>query len=1097
MKHFTFKKATGRIRFQRCVMLLCALGIVITVPIHAQKKPKDVRKYSVSSYVPSGYAQVGNTMLYYQQTTSSIDIQGCFNGLYYGSTFSNYGYRLAMQVNNESVTSVDCLNGTTVNNVTCNTSIEQQGELAKICYTVTNANNEDVLVSLGTHADVMIGNNDRAPISKRIDTMGNTYGVTMKDGDGAQLCVLFGSGLAGVTSINDFWFGHYSLNRDLSQMVGNYASGSDYMQENGSYDSGMGWCWKNRTIPANTTVVFSYLIGVGEVNLEPNSTFEATPDDAEGWNDLSRSHKLTLEGTYESPAGLDGVIEYAVEDSEEWQPLTKMIPSGSTFNDTIVVRFDPTRQKHVIRFRTKDNVGNTALLPSIEYVDVSFCQYSGVVDKTYTGDSIYQDVVCTDVADLAFTTGRYANNLNAGTASFCVEGVFPYTIGRKRMTFKIDPAPLTGDISLAIDSSLVYNGQQHTPECLFTNAIYSSLKEGVDYKLIYTDNINPGTATVTVKGIGNYTSELTKTFFIDKAPLRADLYSVTLPNADVSYDGVPHRAMAVTNNGVGEVTFTYTLHNDSSALAEAPKDEGHYDVYAEIADGTLYYGKPTEFVGTFSIYRMDEAEWQALGILFAELQQMGVTLPWNMTEGAKNVGSFKELKIREGHVVGISIAHKGLSGLFPASLAAFPKIEEIDLSGNKLKGDLSTAVAGIKMQNAAVFSHLKKLNISNNQYSGNVGLLANCISSLSSLNVSNNKFEDLYPAPPATLIDLDVSHQEMDRVVELNMSKLNLEDIGTKVPTILLYDKNSHSYSTTINLLCTKADLDTFNKYDTSEWAMQLQIANNQISIPYVSAQNAYYGETGDTLQVLNMTSNESTDGSRFKIKLLFSPGDANFVNGVDATDLQATILYAFGAYRNYPFNFTAANTYKDACINVQDVVCTVHILLNSNNESLAKAKHQYAHNALSQEPINAQARIFVRDGKIYLNSNIPVASLSLKAAGDVRWHFEAMGLQQSTHNSNVVAYSLNGTTIPNDEDVVIGEFTHIKMLSASLSDANAKAISVEFDDSMSTGINEASNSDMDNVEIYNVSGYRTKTLSNGVNIIRQDGKTRKIFKNK
>ena len=70
-------------------------------------------------------------------------------------------------------------------------------------------------------------------------------------------------------------------------------------------------------------MVFSYLIGVGEVNLEPNSTFEATPDDAEGWNDLSRSHKLTLEGTYESPAGLDGVIEYAVEDSEEWQPLTK------------------------------------------------------------------------------------------------------------------------------------------------------------------------------------------------------------------------------------------------------------------------------------------------------------------------------------------------------------------------------------------------------------------------------------------------------------------------------------------------------------------------------------------------------------------------------------------------------------------------------------------------------------------------------------------------------------------------------------------------------------------------------------------------------
>ena len=67
----------------------------------------------------------------------------------------------------------------------------------------------------------------------------------------------------------------------------------------------------------------------------------------------------------------------------------------------------------------------------------------------------------------------------------------------------------------------------------------------------------------------------------------------------------------------------------------------------------------------------------------------------------------------------------------------------------------------------------------------------------------------------------------------MDMSNLSLEDLNTKVPTILLYDQVNRVYRNSINLLCTKADLSTFNKYDTDEWAMQLQIEDNQISIPF------------------------------------------------------------------------------------------------------------------------------------------------------------------------------------------------------------------------------------------------------------------------
>ncbi|MEG1729541.1 MAG: hypothetical protein RR280_08390 [Bacteroidaceae bacterium] len=1083
--------------FRECAFLLfCILGIVTTVPIHAQQKPKRAQMRSVSYSVPSEYIQVGNTMLYYHQTSSSIDVQGCYNGLYYGSTYSNRGYTAAIQVNNNSATSVDCLNGTTINGVSCTASIEPQGELARVFYTLTNITDTVATISLGVYGDVMIGDNDQAPIIRRTDTTGNTYGLTMMNGNGVQLCVLFGAGLAGITSVGDYWFGNYGYNSEANEIVGNYSSGDDFMVEDGSYDSAMGWCWKNRTISAGSTVVFSYLIGVGEVNLEPKSSFEVTPDDLEGWNDLTRPHKLTLEGTYESPAGIEGMIEYAVEDSEEWHQLTEMMPSGSRFNETLVAMFDILRKKHVIRFRTRDNVGNTTLQPSIEYLDVSFHEYSGINNKTYTGDSIYQKVECADIANLQITAEKSSNNVNVGTASFYIEGIFPYTIGRKACTFQIEPAPLTGEIELSTDS-FIYNGQDHFPVWSFVNESYAALEDKKDYNVYYTDSKYPGTAKLCVVGKGNYTSELTKAFFIDKAPLSDDLVSITLPYKDISCDEKKHNAVASVNPGVGKVTFTYTLHGESDILEEAPTAEGHYDIYVEIANGDWYYGKTNEYVGSFSIYRFDELEWQSLALLFAELQQMGASLTWNIAEGVKNVGTFEELMIEEGHVVGISLANKGMKGTFPSSLMSFEKLEVINLSGNNLFGDVSAIIAAKKMQNETAFNSLRKLDISNNNYKGNIGLLGNCMSNLTSLNASYNKFEDLYPVLSTSVATLDISHQKMDRVVELNMSDLSLSDIGTKVPTILLYDQVNRIHNDSLNLLCTKSDLSSFNKYDSEVWAMQLKIADNQISIPYVSSQNAYHGESGDTLNVLNMTGDDETDGSSFRIALSFNQGDANFVNGVDATDLQTTILYAFGGYRTYPFNFTAADTFKDGNINVQDVVCTVNILLNPNDEQPINARSQQINKVgmKANTFTDTEAYMYMSDGKLFLHSQVPVASLSIKAEGDMKWNLDGAGLQQSTANGNVVAFSLNGSTIPSYEDVVLGECTQATVSSVSLSDIDAQPISVSFINNSTTNIRSSSETKADGIIIFDILGYKRNAIKNGINIIQSNGTIRKFYK--
>lgn len=1077
-------------------LLLFMFGIVISLPIQAQRNsPKKVQGRSIYyNQPPEGYSKLGTTDLYYSRkmgrvyvgnvAVGSIDLIGKFGDYFYSSTYGDYGYVVSMEVNQNNAQLVDCLTGSEIDGVTFVADVEQQGDMARVYYSVTNNNETDAIISLGVYDDVAVGDNISPNISRKLDSYGNPYGMTLMDNSGVQLCVLFGSGLAGVTGCDDFWFGSYNVNATAYSIAGHYSTGANYMVENAGYDCGIGWCWKNRTIKPGQTQIFSYLIAVGEVNLEPNSSFEVTPDDPEGWNDLSRPHKLTLEGTYESPAGLDGMIEYAVEDSEDWHQLTEMIPSGSTFCDSLVAMFDATREKHVIRLRTRDNVGNTTLLPSIEYLDVSFHEYSGIIDKTYTGDSIYQDVFCVDVESLQITTGKYSNNVDAGIATFYIEGVFPYTIGRKACSFHITPAQLTGDIELPFDN-FEYNGQEQLPSWSFTNDSYESLEENKDYNVSYIDNIYPGTGKVRVVGIGNYTSELEKTFFIDKAQLRDELYSITLPANDISYDENEHTASATVATGVGEVVFSYTLHGESETLPNAPVNEGCYDIYCEITEGELYYGKANECIGSFAIYRFDETEWQSLGVLYTELMQMNVPITWNIAGGAKAVGTFEGLRIEEGHVVGISLADKGMTGLFPTSLLLFSRLEDLDLSNNDLSGDVSMAIAAVKLQNPHTFNSLKTLDISNNSYYGNIGILANCLSNLSSLDASSNKFEDLFPVLPASITDLDISNQKMERVVELNMSELSLEDVGTKVPTILLYDQVNRTYRNSINLLCTKADLATFNKYDTEEWAMQLQIADNQIFIPYVSAQNTYYGESGDTLNILNMIDIDATDGSSFRIALSFNSGDANFDGSINVLDLQSMINYMFDEYTNKPYNFTASNLWKDEVINVQDAVSLVNILLDNNNSSIQLPSKGLS---VANVPQEKEPTVFVSNGNLIINAAELVSAFDIVVTTDtdfiINENILSSGFTCSTKKVgdqvHIVGYSLSGATLPVGENV-LGTLNNGYVTSSMLADPEANEISTAFS-SASTGINNVNSSEYITNEVYRINIGAKRTIVIGSN---------------
>lgn len=1081
-------------------------SVVIHVEAQTSKGGrKGVPRHSISSTMLSGYSQIGSTDLCCKITTNSIDIQGKFSNQYYGSTYSNGGYKVAMQVGSNSAQSMNPLDGSTANGVEFRAEVVPQSDLARVCYFVTNTNNEDVTVSLGIHADVMIGNNDRAPIIRKVDTIGNTYGLSLLDGNGAQLCVLFGTGLTGVTGVSDFWFGYYNQNNSAQAMVGNYSHGSNWMVENGNYDSGMGWCWKNRTIPAGTTVLFSWLIGVGDVNLEPNSTFEVTPADPEGWNDLSRLHVLALEGDYESPAGLAGKIEYAVEESEEWIALTETLESGSTFSGEVRAMFNPELSIHTIKFRTVDQVGNTTLLPPIVYPDVAYHALDGISEKTFTGDSLFQTDLTCDLDAEQYEIKNYQNNVNAGTASFNIEGVFPYTIGRKTYTFQIVPVPLSGNLTI-VDNTFVYNGQAKTPNWSFSNSDYATLENDIDYICEWSDNVLPGTATLTVSGKGNYTGSLTQTFTIEKAPLTDDMYVVTLPDEDVCYDGLSHAATVDVSEGVGVATVTY--RKDGVVQSTAPIEEGIYEVYLEFAEGSLYYGLANHKIGSFAIFKFSETEWASLQALYDLLATSNPTWAqkWqniiHADHGITNVSSLAGVEVAEGHVVGLDLTNEGLIGPFPSMLLTFSQVKVIDVTGNNFTGDIADIVSYMRnylQVNTTFTSELETLNVTGNSLSGNIGLLAQSnegsasvlshFPELITLWASGNQLNDVFPHLPATIVNLDLSKQITNKEIGVNLAEPNAGSIAAAFPRLLLYNHQEQSYNTTpyvrvANYPPTVATRDY--SADKPYWGIDISFTNGTPTVTCLNGNNTYRGQSGDKLYVSYPLSSSEVIGSYCYSVFEFLPGDANFTDGVSILDLQATINYIFGDYQVNPFNFTAADTYTDNKLNVQDVVCIANIIIESEEPQSARQIIPQ-----SNEDVY-DAYLFVRDGKLMVSASTPIASFDISFDGspDIDFNLEALGYdvitRQHSGKTRALAYTLSGQYITSGE-TVLAYFNGAEPVvsTITMSSPDAHSLNATFINDATYIVNMEKAKSVAKSEYYLINGTRISKPVQGINVVK------------
>ena len=207
-------------------------------------------------------------------------------------------------------------------------------------------------------------------------------------------------------------------------------------------------------------------------------------------------------------------------------------------------------------------------------------------------------------------TLSYKGNVSVGTATIAIAGKGDY-MGTKNVTFRIVPASIASATIGAI-ADQTHTGAAITPApAVKVGSV--TLKSGTDYTLGYKNNVNVGTATITVTGKGNYTGSKDVTFKIvskaDPTPTPAvgtqEMYRLYNPNSGEHFytakvaERNALRKIGWKYEGVGWVapvtsgTPVYRLYNDNAG-------DHHYTVKVAERDALVKAGWIYEGIGWYS-----------------------------------------------------------------------------------------------------------------------------------------------------------------------------------------------------------------------------------------------------------------------------------------------------------------------------------------------------------------------------------------------------------------------------------------------------------------------------------------------------------------
>ena len=172
-------------------------------------------------------------------------------------------------------------------------------------------------------------------------------------------------------------------------------------------------------------------------------------------------------------------------------------------------------------------------------------------------------------------------NMNGKTA----ERVYGRLVSLSDTSIRLDSAIVKARVS---DRAYTGSAQQPKPTVVAAGSV---LKEGTDYTLSYSNNVNIGTASVTIKGKGNYRGSVTKNFKIYKDTFKAGTYMASsalrsnfvMDVADGS-TGAGAGIQLYSSNGTDAQRFKIQKTSDGYYTIQNSKSDLYLTLYTTWAD---------------------------------------------------------------------------------------------------------------------------------------------------------------------------------------------------------------------------------------------------------------------------------------------------------------------------------------------------------------------------------------------------------------------------------------------------------------------------------------------------------------------------------
>lgn len=370
----------------------------------------------------------------------------------------------------------------------------------------------------------------------------------------------------------------------------------------------------------------------------------------------------------------------------------------------------------------------------------------------------------------------------------------------------------------------------------------------------------------------------------------------------------------------------------------------------------------------------------------------------------------------------------------------YSHVKEISLEENNLSGDVSEWTLH--------FPSLTALNISRNNLSGDITTFVSDLGNMKSLDISHNRISGL-TSLPASVTSLNKG-QQFEACTDEEIAKLSPVNFfisteqAVNLPTVMTYSlAKNKPVPTTLYIM------ERDNRQSSAYYATLSGKSDEEMLYTTLWATSPYVYEYEQAHKVYLRTS----DGTVYPAVMTYVEGDANMSGATDVLDVQTTISSVFTPSLLALFGKSAANTYPDKAINVQDVVCTVNIILDNDiTPELAAARN--AARRAAEIPGTESRRLYTYGDGLWLDSDSDVGAMEVSLAGtttdEVSLKLTRKDFQMASRNTadgtRHVIFSPSGKPIPAGTTQILRlSGNDAAIVDAMLSSMDAKALSVTF----------------------------------------------------